>query len=127
MDRRRPMTGRELTFRPKALTIACTDLDRSRRFYEDVLGASPDPRDGYGCPWYRLGAWYITLMPNAAERSPSSFPDHAMVILWLEVDDLEDAVRLFARHQVEVVQPSDGQFMMIADPDGLMIEVWQSE
>jgi hypothetical protein len=37
-----------------------------RRFYEDVLGASPDPRDGYGCPWYRLGAWSISLMPNAA-------------------------------------------------------------
>jgi catechol 2,3-dioxygenase-like lactoylglutathione lyase family enzyme len=121
------MTERELTFRSKALTVACTDLDRSRRFYEGVLGASPDPRDGYGCPWYRLGDWSITLMPNAAERSPSSFPDHAMTVLWLEVDDLEAAGRLFARDQVEVVQPSDGQFMMIADPDGLMIEVWQAE
>ncbi|SIO58831.1 Catechol 2,3-dioxygenase [Singulisphaera sp. GP187] len=121
------MTGRELIFRPTALTIACTDLDRSRRFYKDVLGASPDPRDGYGCPWFRLGAWSITLMPNAAERSQSSFPDHAMTILWLEVDDLGAAERLFARHQVEVIQPSDGQFMMIADPDGLMIEVWQAE
>jgi catechol 2,3-dioxygenase-like lactoylglutathione lyase family enzyme len=121
------MTGRELTFRPKALTIACTDLNRSRRFYEDVLGASPDPRDGYGCPWYRLGAWSISLMPNAAERSPSSFPDQAMTILWLEVDDLAAAERHFARNQVEVVQPSDGQFMMIADPDSLMIDVWQTE
>jgi len=121
------MTGRELTFRPKALTIACTDLDRSRRFYEDVLGASPDPRDGYGCPWYRLGAWSISRMPNAAERSPSSFPDQAMTILWLEVDDLAAAERHFARNQVEVVQPSDGQFMMIVDPDGLVIEVWQAE
>ncbi len=121
------MAGHELTFRPKALTVACTDLDRSRRFYEEVLGASPDPSDGYGCPWYRLGALYITLMPNAAERSPSSFPDHAMTILWLEVDDLGAAERLFARNQVEVVQPSDGLFMMIADPDGLMIEVWQTE
>lgn len=121
------MTGRELTFRPKTLTVACTDLDRSGRFYEDVLGASPDPRDGHGCPWYRLGDWSITLMPNAAERSPSSFPNHAMMALWLEVDDLAAAERLFARDQVEVVQPSDGQFMMIADPDGLMIEVWQAE
>ena len=121
------MTGREPTFRPKALTIVCTDLDRSRHFYQVVLGASPDLRDGFGCPWYRLGAWSITLMPNAAERSPSSFPDHAMTILWLEVDDLPAAEQHFARHQVEVVQPSDGQFMMIADPDGLMIEVWQAE
>jgi catechol 2,3-dioxygenase-like lactoylglutathione lyase family enzyme len=121
------MTGRELSFRPKALTLACTDLGRSRRFYEEVLGASPHPRDGLGCPWYRLGAWPINLMPNAVERSPSSFPDHAMAILWLEVDDLEAAERLFVRNQVDVLQPSDGQFMMIADPDGLIIEVWQSE
>jgi catechol 2,3-dioxygenase-like lactoylglutathione lyase family enzyme len=121
------MMGRELTFRPKALTVACTDLGRSRRFYEAVLGASPDPRDGYSCPWYRLGDWSISLMPNAAERSPSSFPDHAMTILWLEVDDLGAAEGLFARNQVQVVQPSDGRFMMITDPDGLMIEVWQAE
>ena len=50
-----------------------------------------------------------------------------MTVLWLEVDDLEAAARLFARDQVEVIQPSDGQFMMIADPDGLMIEAWQAE
>lgn len=121
------MTGHKLAFRPKALTVVCTDLDRSRRFYEDVLGATLDPRDGYGCAWYRFGEWYVTLMPNAAEPSPSSFPAHAMTILWLEVDDLEAAEQHFARHQVRVVRPSDGQFMMIADPDGLMIEVWLPE
>jgi hypothetical protein len=121
------MSGGEPTFRPKALTIVCTDLNRSRRCYEDVLRASPDPRDGYGCPWYQLGAWSINLMPNASERNPSSFPGQAMTILWLEIDDLAAAERHFARNQVEVVQPSDGQFMMIADPDGLIIEVWQAE
>jgi catechol 2,3-dioxygenase-like lactoylglutathione lyase family enzyme len=53
------VTGRKLTFRPKALTVACTHLDRSRRFYEDVLGASPDARDGYGC----LGAEHFEPVP----------------------------------------------------------------
>lgn len=69
----------------------------------------------------------IILMPNAAERSPSSFPGHAMTMLWPEVDDLGIAERLFARNRVEVVQPSDGQLMLIADPDGLVIGVWQAE
>jgi catechol 2,3-dioxygenase-like lactoylglutathione lyase family enzyme len=115
------------SFRPKALTIACTDLSRSARFYERVLGAVPDLRDGFGCPWYRLGSWFVTLMPNAVERSPASFPTHAMPILWLEVDDLEAAARHFEEHRVEVVTPSDGQFMQVADPDGLVIEVWQAE
>jgi len=121
------MEDTALSFRPKALTIACTDLTRSRRFYEMVLGAIPDPRDGYGCQWYRLGSWFITLLANAHERSPASFPTHAMPILWLEVDDLGAAGRRFAEHNVEVLMPSDGQCMIVADPDGLVIEVWQVE
>jgi catechol 2,3-dioxygenase-like lactoylglutathione lyase family enzyme len=123
------MAGRGLTFRVKALTVACTDHRRSERFYRDVLGAETLPTDdpGYGCPWLRLGTLAITLMPNAVERSPAEFPTHAMPILWLEVDDLEKAARRFARHKVEVVTPPDGQFMQIADPDGLVIEVWQAE
>lgn len=116
-------------FRVKALTIACTDHRRSERFYRRVLGAEPLPTadPGYGCPWLRLGSLAITLMPNAAERSPAEFPTHAMPILWLEADDLAAAAQRFARERVEVVTPSDGQFMQIADPDGLVIEVWQAE
>ncbi len=121
------MSDGEVSFRPKALTIACTDLARSRRFHEEVLGASLDPRDGSGCPWYWLGSWSITLMPNAAERSPAGFPTHAMPILWLEVDDLDAAARRFARYDVDVVTSSDGLFMLIADPDGLVIEVVQAD
>jgi predicted enzyme related to lactoylglutathione lyase len=47
--------------------------------------------------------------------------------LWLQVNDLEAAARRFAKAGVEIIQPSDGQFMMIADPDGLVMEVWQAE
>jgi catechol 2,3-dioxygenase-like lactoylglutathione lyase family enzyme len=123
------MAHRSQPFRVKALTIACTDHRRSERFYRDVLGATTFPTHdpGYGCPWLKLGTLAITLMPNATERSPAEFPTHAMPILWLEVDDLEAAARMFAEHQVEVITPSDDQFMQIADPDGLVIEVWQGE
>ncbi len=123
------MADHKLSFRAKALTIACTDQRRTERFYRDVLGATVVPTDdpGYGCPWLRLGSLAITLMPNASQRSPAEFPTHAMPILWLEVDDLAAAARQFVRDGVEVVTPSDGQFMQIADPDGLVIEVWQVE
>jgi len=80
-----------------------------------------------GVRWFRLGSFDITLMPNAAERSPAIFPTHAMPILWLEVDDLAAAAKRFAEYGVEVVEPGDGQYMLVADPDGLLIEVWQSE
>lgn len=122
------MAGRKPAFRVKALTVACTDLKRSERFYKTVLGAEVMATDdGTGCPWYRLGSLAITLLPNAAERSPAEFPTHAMPILWLEVDDLAAAAERFARYKVEVVDPGDGQFVQVADPDGLVIEVWQSE
>jgi catechol-2,3-dioxygenase len=119
----------KLAFRFKALTIACTDHRRSEEFYRTVLGAVPLPTDdpGYGAPWLQLGSLAITLMPNAAEPSPAEFPTHAMSILWLEVDDLAAAAARFARYKVEVVDPGDGQFMQIADPDGLVIEVWRSQ
>lgn len=122
------MLDRKPTFRTKALTIACTDLQQSERFYKTILGAEVMPTDGgIGCPWYRLGSLAVTLMRNAAERSPAEFPTHAMPILWLEVDDLAAASEWFARHEVPVIDPGDGQFMQVADPDGLVIEVWESE
>ena len=110
----------------KALTVVCTDPWRSDRFYTEVLGAVALPGD-LGCRWYRLGSFTVTLMPNAVERSPAKFGEHTMTMLYLEVDDLEAARRHFAQHQVEVIVPSDGQMIVIADPDGLPIEVWQHE
>ena len=70
------MANRKLTFRVKALTIACTDHRRSEVFYRKVLGAVTFPTGdpGYGCLWLRLGTLTITLLPNAAERSPAAFP-----------------------------------------------------
>jgi catechol 2,3-dioxygenase-like lactoylglutathione lyase family enzyme len=121
------MVDRAFSSRVVALTIACTDADRSEAFYRDVLGARPDPRDGYGCRWFKLGDFSINLLHNAALRTPAEFPTHAMPILWIETDDLRNAADTFARQGVAIVQPSDGQSMMIADPDGLVIEVWQAE
>jgi catechol-2,3-dioxygenase len=121
------MASDQQVFRVRALTIACTDVKRSVQFYGAVLGASVIPTDNGTGWWYRLGSLEITLLPNATARSPASFPTHAMPILWLEVDDLAAAAERFNRYGVEVVGPGDGQYLMVADPDGIVIEVWQSE
>jgi O-acetyl-ADP-ribose deacetylase (regulator of RNase III)/catechol 2,3-dioxygenase-like lactoylglutathione lyase family enzyme len=113
--------------RLRALTIACTDLERSVHFYETVLGAMVIPNDVGTNRWYRLGSIDITLLPNATENSPATFPTHAMTMLWLEVDDLSLAIKHFSAHGVPVIDEGDGQFMMVTDPDGLVIEVWESE
>ena len=111
--------------RVRALTIACTDPDRTSRFYEQVLGAKRVPTDVGD--HFQLGSLGIALVANASERSPATFPTHAMPILWLEVSDLAEAAAHFARHDVPIVDEGDGQFMMIEDPDGLVIEIWQAD
>jgi catechol 2,3-dioxygenase-like lactoylglutathione lyase family enzyme len=121
------MATEKLSFKTRALTIACTDLEQSERLYQTVLGAARIPTDNGVGRWYRLGPLEIALLPNASERSPAQFPIHAMPILWLEVNDLAAAAERFRQHGVEVVESSDGQSMIIADPDGLLIEVWQAE
>jgi catechol 2,3-dioxygenase-like lactoylglutathione lyase family enzyme len=121
------MPRRTVAFQGKAITIACTDQKRSERFYEGVLGAKRLPGDGYGCSWFQLGALTLTLMPNATEPSASLFPTHAMPMLWLEVEDLDAAHRHLVSRKVSIVELHEGQFLMATDPDGLLIEVWQSE
>jgi catechol 2,3-dioxygenase-like lactoylglutathione lyase family enzyme len=118
--------NKEPIFSVRALTINCTNVERSVNFYKTVLGASVVSTDNGIGWWYRLGSLEITLLPNAIEKSPAVFPTHAMPMLWLEVGDLDAAAEQFARHAVLIVEPSDGQSMMVADPDGLFIEVWQT-
>jgi catechol 2,3-dioxygenase-like lactoylglutathione lyase family enzyme len=115
-------------FRGKAITISCTDAERSAAFYRGVLGASPLPGDGFGCQWYRLGELVFSIMPNAEAATPASFPRDAMAMLWLEVDDLSAAHRRLIDAGVRVVDaPEDRQCLTIADPDGLLIEVWKRD
>lgn len=117
-----------VTFSGKSITIVCTDLERSKHFYVEVLGVVPIPGDGYGCPWYQLGSLIISLMPNAEQPSPSTFPEHAMPVLWLEVDDINLAHEHLMNAGIEIIQaPDDDMFMLIVDPDDLVIEIWQKE
>jgi catechol 2,3-dioxygenase-like lactoylglutathione lyase family enzyme len=123
----RTRVGKTRFSRP-AVVVSCTDLDRSTRFYCDVLGAVPDPEAEWGaCPWFLLGGLRISLMPNAAEPADTT-PKHAMLSLWLEVDDLGRAHRAFSKAGVTILQePDDATLMIIADPDGIVIEVWQRD
>lgn len=125
---KKPKTStRAPKFRVRAITIACTDVERSVEFYETMLGATRLPTDNGIGHWFRLGKNDITLLPNAARKAPATFPEDAMMMLWLEVSDLAKAAERFAAYGVAIVDEGDGQFMMVADPDGLVIEVWKAE
>ena len=115
------------SLRVAAVTIACMDLARSVKFYEQVLGAVREEGDGNGvCPWFKLGPISISLLCNATEASPANFPDHPMAMLWLETDDLAAVAKRFDKFKINVLEPSNGDFMIVSDPDGIIIEVWQT-
>ena len=121
-------TESPISFSGRSVTIVYTDLARTEHVYADVLGTEPIPTDGYGCSWYRLGTLIISLMPNAKQPNPAAFPEHAMPMLWLEVDDIEAAYEHLQHAGTSIIQPLDGDaFMLIADPDGLVIEIWQRD
>jgi catechol 2,3-dioxygenase-like lactoylglutathione lyase family enzyme len=117
----------KVSFRPKSLVISCTDHHRSAQFYQGVLGATPLPGDGFGCLWFQLGSWQLSLMPNATEGSAGLLPAHAATILAVEVDDLEAAHRFCIDAGATIIEPPNGPYMIVADPDGLEIEVWQAD
>ena len=117
-----------VTFSGKSITIACTDRERSERFYADVLGADLIPGDGYDCRCYQLGSLTISVMPNAEHKSPATFPEHAMPLLWLEVDDIKLAHEHLTNAGTPIIQaPDDDMLMLVSDPDGLVIEIWQKD
>lgn len=130
-SRRQASTRKKLTdapeFRLRALTIVCTDQKRSEEFYGTLLGAARITTDNGTSRWYRLGKLDITLLPGASDRSTAMFPETAMVMLWLEVPRLSKVIERFQAHQVPIVDEGDGQFIIIADPDGLLIEIWEAE
>ena len=118
---------KRLKLRFRSITIFCTDIDRSIRFYEDVLGATRQTTDSAVGDRFRLGGLELSLVQNAVEPSPGVFPTHAMPALWFEVAELAEARRRLEEEKVTIVDEGDGQFLMIADPDGLVIELWERE
>ncbi len=115
-----------MKFTGRCVTIACRDPEVSSTFYLDILGGDIEPDDGGGCQHLKLGDLLISLMPNAGNPSPASFPADAMPIIWLEVDSLEAAREHFERHDWPVEEATD-VYLMVQDPDGLYIEITERD
>lgn len=113
-----------------AICIICTDRCRSLDFYRNALGAETIPGDVEGtCPWLRIGDLNITFVSNTDKGSKLDHSETAMAIMLLQVDDLVAAYDQAMRHGARVVDALEpnGVHFIIADPDGIIIEVMQSE
>jgi catechol 2,3-dioxygenase-like lactoylglutathione lyase family enzyme len=107
------------------VSIVVTDLDRSRRFYTQVLGLREIPRPvtfDFVVVWYDLGAQHLHLVPRetADVRSPRHFA--------LQVEDAAAAREHFAQFGVPTREttpiPGCDRFF-VEDPDGNLVEIMQ--
>jgi glyoxylase I family protein len=110
-------------------TFLSADLERSRAFYETVLGLSPNPaRPDLGFPgvWYDIGMkQQIHLMrlpdPEAGLQRPQHGGRDRHVAL--AVDDLEELKRrLDAANVACTLSKSGRRALFCRDPDGNALE-----
>jgi glyoxylase I family protein len=107
------------------VSVVITDVERSRRFYRDVLGlreiAKPRTFD-FVVLWFDLGNQHLHLLhkDEADSRSPRHFA--------LRVADVPAARRYFQHNGVAIQEttpiPGADRFF-IFDPDGNRIEIIQ--
>ena len=108
-------------------SVIITDVERSRRFYGEVLGLREIPRPktfDFVAVWYDLGGQHIHLLLKDQPDTPSA--RHVA----LRVADGQAARRHFREHGVPIQEtvpiPGADRFF-ITDPDGNRIEIiqWQ--
>jgi catechol 2,3-dioxygenase-like lactoylglutathione lyase family enzyme len=102
------------------LTLAVTDLERSFRFYVDILGAEPQARWARGA-YLSIGPLWLCLSLDAARQSPSADYTH---YAFSSDSFAEDAARLRSAGVVEWRRNiSEGDSVYFLDPDGHQLEL----
>jgi catechol 2,3-dioxygenase-like lactoylglutathione lyase family enzyme len=123
-----------------------TDLERSKRFYQEVLGFKPwyeitppddataklsclEPPLGVTASYLCLDGFVIELMHYSATGATAPFRPRTMnepglTHLSISVDDVRATAEKAARYGGEVVEASDiGVALFIRDPDGQLLEL----
>jgi predicted enzyme related to lactoylglutathione lyase len=118
-----------MLFKPSeaCLVYHATDLERSARFYADVLGIAFERRDAGAGPFLfaRLSADFsISVMPG--QPRPGSSP---LVTFTLAEGGIADVVAALADYGATIVSPvgdaPDGKGAAFLDPDGHPMGLYQ--
>ena len=110
-------------------TIIVADMDRSIRFYTDVLGLKLTNR--FGDDWATLSAGDgLTIGIHPASAGYPKPGTKGSIMLGLDIDvPVENAVSRLAEHGVPirgcVVRSDAGNFVNLEDPDGNEIYLWE--
>jgi glyoxylase I family protein len=119
------------------IAIICSDYERSKLFYTEVLGLKivrevyREERRSYKLDLKVNGLYQIELFsfPNPPAR-PSGPEAAGLRHIAFEVDNIDEAVAEIQKHKVEVepirIDECTGKrFTFFADPDGLPIEFYE--
>jgi predicted enzyme related to lactoylglutathione lyase len=110
-------------------TIIVSDMDRSIRFYTEVLGLKLTNR--FGNDWATVSAGEgLTIGIHPASPKYPAPGTKGAIILGLEIDvPVEKAVSRLAQHGAAVkgtvVRSEAGNFTHLEDPDGNEIYLWE--
>ncbi|MDF2454705.1 MAG: hypothetical protein K0R51_698 [Cytophagaceae bacterium] len=120
------------------IAIICSDYERSKKFYTEVLGFTivqeiyRQERDSYKLDLALHGQYIIEIFsfPNAPER-PSQPEATGLRHLAFAVNDVEEGRAYLKQHGIEsenirVDQHSGKRFTFFADPDGLPLELYEA-
>jgi catechol 2,3-dioxygenase-like lactoylglutathione lyase family enzyme len=101
-------------------SIRVSDFERSREFYEGLLGMKQVPRPDLGFPggWYGLGDGQLHLIQSAKLR-PTIDPTEPHFAI--EVEDYEATKKTLGEKGVEFFEL--GPQLWILDPDGNVVEL----
>ena len=118
------------------VTVIVKDLERSRRFYVDILGMREVPRPAFSFEglWFQAGNTQVHLIRETADSAPagnllepakrSSRAQHTAFL----VDDAEATIAHLKEWNVAIMggpkaRPDGYVQVFVADPDGHVIEL----
>ena len=110
-------------------TIIVADMDRSIRFYTDVLGLKLTNRFGYDWATVSAGDGLTIGIHPASAKYPKP-GTKGSIMLGLDIQaPIENAVSRLSEHGVpikgSVVRSDAGNFANLEDPDGNEIYLWE--
>ncbi len=110
-------------------TIIVADMDRSIRFYTEVMGLRLTNR--FGNDWATVsGGEGLTIGIHPASSKYPAPGTKGAIILGFDIDmPVEKAVARLAKHGVQVkgavVRSESGNFANLEDPDGNEVYLWE--
>jgi len=121
------------------VAIICSDYEKSKQFYTEILGLAiireyyRKERDSYKLDLAIGDSWKIELFSFPSPPPRMSYPEACgLRHLALAVPSIEDAVKELREKGIKTEEirkdPFTGKsFTFLSDPDGLPIELYESE